>query len=84
MSRCDDRRQNEEDLELELGPPPVTALGVVSDGVAGPHSDPLRDGTILLQLLSELGLDAESLVSRLKTNIIIINLVINPSILNVS
>ena len=44
----------------------MTALGVVSDGVAGPHSDPLRDGTILLQLLGELGLDAESLVSRLK------------------
>ena len=55
-----------EDLELELGPPPVPALGVVSDRVAGPHPDPLGNGTILLQLLGELGLDSESLVSRLE------------------
>ena len=53
-------------LELELGPPPVAALGVVADGVAGPHPDPLRDRTILLQLLRELGLDSEGLVGRLK------------------
>ena len=54
------------DLELELGPPPVAALGVVADGVAGPHPDPLRDRSVLLQLLCELDLDAEGLVGRLK------------------
>ena len=56
----------ESDLQLELGPPPVSALGVVTDGVAGPHSDPLRNGSVLLQLLCELDLDAEGLVGRLK------------------
>ncbi len=64
MNNLDDR----EDLELELGPPPVPALGVVSDCVAGPHPDPLGNGTILLQLLGELGLNSESLVSRLQRN----------------
>ena len=53
-------------LELELGPPPVAPLGVVSDGVAGPHAEPLGDGTVLLQLLGQLGLDAERLVRRLQ------------------
>ena len=41
-------------------------LGVVPDGVAGPHAEPLRDGAVLLQLLGQLGLDAEGLVRRLK------------------
>ncbi len=54
------------DLELEFGPPPVAALGVVADRVARPHADPLRNRTILLQLLRKLPLDAERLVSRLK------------------
>ncbi len=53
-------------LELELGPPPVPPLGVVPDGVARPHADPLRDGAVLLQLLGQLSLDAHGLVGRLK------------------
>ena len=53
-----------EDLELELGPPPVPALGVVSDRVPGLHPDPLRNRTILLQLLGQLRFDTESLVGR--------------------
>ena len=44
----------------------MAALGVVADGVAGPHPDPLRDRPVLLQLLGQLDLDAESLVGRLK------------------
>ena len=44
----------------------MSALGVVTDGGAGPHSDPLRNGSVLLQLLGELDLDAEGLVGRLK------------------
>ena len=44
----------------------MAALGVVADGVAGPHPDPLRDRSVLLQLLGQLDLDAESLVGRLK------------------
>ena len=58
--------QVQTDLELELGPPPVAALGVVADGVAGPHPDPLRDRPVLLQLLGQLDLDAEGFVGRLK------------------
>ncbi len=53
-------------LELELGPPPVPPLGVVADGVAGAHAEPLRDRTVLLQLLGKLLLDAERLQSGLK------------------
>ena len=53
-------------LQLQLGPPPVSPLGVVADGVARPHSDPLGDGAILLKLFGELALDAESLVGRLE------------------
>ena len=51
-------------LELELGPPPVTALGVVADCVASSHPNPLWNWTILLHLLGELCLDTEGLVSR--------------------
>ena len=53
-------------LELELGPPPVTALGVVANCVASSHPNPLRNGTILFHLFGELRLDTESLVSRLQ------------------
>merc|ERR1739838_1274619 len=51
-------------LELELGSPPVTPLGVVSDRVSGPHSDPLRNGPILLLLLSQHFLNLQRLVRR--------------------
>ena len=65
------------DLQLELGPPPVAALGVVADRVAGPHPDPLRDRSVLLQLLGQLDLDAESLVGRLKVKR---NMILRPMI----
>jgi len=51
-------------LELELGSPPVTPLGVVSDRVSGPHSDPLRNRPILLLLLSQHFLNLQRLVRR--------------------
>lgn len=51
-------------LQLQLGAPPVTALAVVADGVAGPHTDPLGHRSVLLQLLAELLLDAEGLQGR--------------------
>lgn len=35
-------------LDTETGLAPVSALGVVPDGVAGPQADPLRDRAILL------------------------------------
>merc|ERR550534_928702 len=57
LRRChDDERDEEEhlmDLELELGSSPVTPFGVVTDRVARSHSDPLRDGPILLLLLRQ-------------------------------
>ena len=53
-------------LQLELGPPPVTPLGVVADGVASPHPEPLGDRSVLLQLLGQLALDAERLESGLQ------------------
>ena len=53
-------------LQLELGPPPVAPLGVVADGVARPHPEPLGDRSVLLQLLRELSLDAERLESGLQ------------------
>jgi len=46
-------------LQADLGAAPVSALGVVSDLVASAHSDPLRDGPVLLQLLGQRLLDAE-------------------------
>ena len=55
-------------LELELGPPPVAPLGVVADGAASLAAGPLGKGTVLLQLASELALDAEGLVSALEMN----------------
>ena len=44
----------------------MSPLSVVADGVAGPHADPLRDGTVALQLLGELALDLEGLQGRLE------------------
>ena len=51
-------------LQLQLCPPPVSPLGIVPDGVASPHPDPLGDGPVLLPLLGQLALDAESLQGR--------------------
>lgn len=36
------------------------------DGVVSPHADPVRDWPVLAHFLSELLLDAESLVRRLQ------------------
>lgn len=36
------------------------------DGVIGPHTDPVRDGTILPHLLRQFLLDDEGLVRRLQ------------------
>lgn len=53
------------DLKLELSSSPVSPLGIVSDRVAGLHTDPLRDGSVLLLLLCKLPLNSESLVRGL-------------------
>ena len=53
-------------LQLQLCPPPVSPLCVIPNGVSRPHSEPLRDGTVLLELLGQLALDAERLVGRLR------------------
>ena len=39
-------------LQAELGAAPVAALGVVANGVASAHPNPLRDGSVLALLLS--------------------------------
>jgi hypothetical protein len=52
------------DLQFDLGTPPVVLLGIVSDHVAGPHTDPLRDWLVLLHLLGELCPGEEGLVGR--------------------
>ena len=44
----------------------MAPLGVVADGVAGAHPEPLGDRPVLLQLLGELALDAERLQSGLQ------------------
>lgn len=51
-------------LQLQLSASPVTSLGVVSDLVASTHSNPLRNWTILLELLCKLLFDSECLVRR--------------------
>jgi len=49
-------------LDTDASLAPVTSLGVVSDGVVGAQTDPLRDGTVLLLGLGQLLLGAERLV----------------------
>jgi len=46
-------------LYIQLGPSPVPALGVISNGVIRSHSDPGRNRSILLQRLAELLLCSE-------------------------
>ena len=41
-------------------------FGFLPDGVASPHPDPLGNGTVLLELLGQLGLDTEGLECALK------------------
>jgi len=40
----------------------MPALGIVPDGVVGPHPDPVRNRPVLPHLLGQLLLDAKSLV----------------------
>lgn len=53
-------------LQLELGSSPMSPLGVVSNGVAGLHSNPLWDWTILLLLLRQFSLNSKGLVRSLE------------------
>lgn len=46
----------------------MSSLGVVPDFIASFHSNPLRNGTILLLFLGQESLDPESLVRRLGEN----------------
>ena len=52
-------------LKAELGTAPVSALGVVLDGIAGTEPNPLRKGTVLPLLLGKGALGAEGLLGRL-------------------
>ena len=52
-------------LDAELGTAPVSALGVVLDGVVGTEADPLGKGTVLPLLLGKSALGAEGLLGRL-------------------
>ena len=52
-------------LQAKLGATPVTALGIVPDGVAGAHPNPLGDGAILALLLGQRALGAEGFMRRL-------------------
>ena len=52
-------------LEAELGTAPVSALGVVLDGVVGTEADPLGKGAVLPLLLGKSALGAEGLLGRL-------------------
>ena len=51
-------------LDLQGRLTPVSALGVVSDGVAGAQTDPLGDGAVLTLSFGKLLLGAEGLVAR--------------------
>jgi len=51
-------------LDTETSLAPVSALGVVPDGVAGPQANPLGDGAVLLLRLCKLLLGAEGLLGR--------------------
>ena len=44
----------------------MTALGIVSDLIAGLHPDPLGNGSVLSLLLGEHSLNFERLVGRLQ------------------
>ena len=56
----DEDDEVEEDLLLQLGPHPVSALSVVPDVVSRPRSDPLRDRSILIRV----NLDSEHLKNK--------------------
>ena len=51
-------------LQADLRAAPVATLRVIPDLVVRAHANPLRDRPVLLQLLGQRLLDAESLVAR--------------------
>lgn len=51
-------------LQLEFGSSPVTPFSVVTNFVASLHANPLRNRPVLLLLLAQHPLDAESFVRR--------------------
>ena len=51
-------------LDAELGSPPVPPLGVVTNLVVSSETDPLGDGAVLVGLLGQLLLGAESFLGR--------------------
>ena len=64
--RSSTKRTSVQPLQAELSSSPVSSLGVVSDGVASSHSDPLRNRAVLLDLLTKRTLELETLDSSLK------------------
>lgn len=44
----------------------MSSLGVIPDGISSSHSDPLGDGAVLLDLLSQNALELETLDSSLE------------------
>ena len=52
-------------LDAELGTAPVSALGVVLDGVVGTEADPLGKGAVLPLLVGKSALGTEGLLGRL-------------------
>mmetsp|Transcript_30128 Transcript_30128/g.66732 ORF Transcript_30128/g.66732 Transcript_30128/m.66732 type:complete len:83 (+) Transcript_30128:209-457(+) len=50
--------------KAELGTAPVSALGVVLDGIIGTEPNPLRQGAVLPLLLGKGALGAEGLLGR--------------------
>ena len=66
QSRASPKAQHPKNqLDAELGAAPVTALGVVPDGVTGAHADPLGNGAVLLLLLAQDLLGLEGFLGRL-------------------
>jgi hypothetical protein len=53
-------------LKTELSSSPVTALGIVTNGVVGSETDPVWDWSVLLLLLSQNSLNFEGFVGWLK------------------
>ena len=52
-------------LKLEFSSSPMSSFGVISNGVPGLHSDPLRDRTVLSLFFSQFSFYPKRLMSRL-------------------
>uniref|UniRef100_A0A0L0P0J1 Uncharacterized protein n=1 Tax=Candidozyma auris TaxID=498019 RepID=A0A0L0P0J1_CANAR len=63
MCVFDINQQKPKNLDVQLRSSPVSSLGVVSDGVVGLQSDPLRQRSVLLGSLAQFLLSLEALVS---------------------